>query len=286
MSSNVRPVLILGAARSGTKLLRRLLGAAPTCAVVPYGVPAVWTRDHEDYAHDALPRSACTDATARRIRRELRRLAQGPPDATLLVEKTSANTLRVPFVDAVFPEARFVHLVRDGVDVVESARRRWQARPGLVYLLRKALYLRGTGLRQGARYLWRRLRGLGTDTPRLWGPHYPGMADDVAERPLLEVCARQWRTCVLSALNALADLPEARVLSLRYETLVQNPSTVDYLAQFAGISEAKPMRVFYDEEVRDTFVGRGRDRLSASDQEMIRPILHAPLARLGYPALP
>ncbi|MFO8098658.1 MAG: sulfotransferase [Salinibacter sp.] len=286
MPANPRPVLILGAARSGTKLLRRLLGAAPTCALVPYGVPAVWKQDNEDHPHDALPRTACTNATARRIRRDLRRLAQGPSDAALLVEKTSANTLRVPFVDAVFPEARFVHLVRDGVDVVESARRRWQARPGLGYLLRKALYLRGTGLRQGARVLWRRLRGLGTDTPRLWGPHYPGMADDVAERPLLAVCARQWRACVRSARDALADLPPTRVLSLRYETLVQDPSTVDQLARFAGVSTPAPLKAFYREEVRDTFVGRGRDRLSAADREIIRPILNTPLARLGYPGLP
>ena len=279
-----RPVLILGAARSGTKLLRRLLGAAPDAAVVPYGVPAVWMEGNEDHPHDALPRSACTDATAQHIRRTLQTLAQGPSSASLLIEKTSANTLRVPFVDAVYPRARFVHLVRDGVDVVESARRRWQARPGLGYLLRKALYLRGTGLRQGLRYLWNRLRGLGTSTPSLWGPHYPGMADDAAEHSLLEVCATQWRACVQSTLDALDTLPSERVLSLRYETLVRDPDSVDRLARFTGMSDPAPTRKFYDQEVRDTFVGRGRTRLSAAEREALTPLLHAPLERLGYPA--
>ncbi len=282
--SSPRPVLILGAARSGTKLLRRLLGTAPDAAVVPYGVPAVWKRGCEEHPHDALPRSACTDASARRIREALQQLAQGPPDASFLIEKTSANTLRVPFVDAVYPNARFVHLVRDGVDVVESARRRWQARPGLAYLVRKALYLRGTGLRQGLRFVWDRLRGLGTASPSLWGPHYPGMASDAAARPLLDVCAKQWRACVESTLDALDALPDARVLSLRYESLVRDPHSVDRLARFLGLSDAGPMRAAYDQEVDDTFVGRGRTRLSAAERDPIAPILHAPLARLGYPA--
>ena len=38
-----------------------------------------------------------------------------------MVEKTCANTLRLPFVDKVLPEARYLHIVRDGVDVVASA---------------------------------------------------------------------------------------------------------------------------------------------------------------------
>ena len=282
MSSSLRPVLILGAARSGTKFLRRLLEAAPTTAVVPYGVPAVWTRGTDDHPNDALPRSACTDATAHRIRHELRRLAQGPSGASILVEKTSANTLRVPFVDAVYPQAQFVHLVRDGVDVVESARRRWEARPGLGYLLRKALYLRGTGLRQGARYLWRRLRGMGSSSPSLWGPHYPGMEDDITKRPLLEVCAKQWRTCVESTLDALDTLPDKRILSLRYETLVRDPHSVDRLARFVGVSNAGPMHAFYQQEAQETFVGRGRTQLSPTERETVAPLLHAPLARLGY----
>lgn len=283
MSTSPQPLLILGAARSGTKLLRRLLGAAPGAAVVPYGVPAVWKRDNEDCPHDALPRTACSPPTARRIREELRRLGQGPPDASLLVEKTSANTLRVPFVAAVFPNARFVHLVRDGVDVVESARRRWQARPGLGYLVRKALYLRGTGLRQGLRYLWDRLRGVSSSAPSLWGPHYPGMADDVREHPLLHVCAKQWRTCIQHTLDALDALPDERVLSLRYETLVRDSKSVDRLAHFAGVSDASPMHAFYRREVEDSFVGRGRANLTAAAYDTLRPLLQPVLEGLGYP---
>lgn len=281
--SSLRPVLILGAARSGTKLLRRLLGAAPGTSVVPYGVPAVWKRGNEDHPHDALPRSARTADTAQHIRHTLPTLARGPSSASVLIEKTSANTLRVPFVDAVYPQARFVHLVRDGVDVVESARRRWQARPGLGYLVRKAIALRTTGLRQGLRYVWNRVRGLGSTTPSLWGPHYPGMTDDVSERPLLEVCAHQWRACVESTLDALDSLSDTRVLSLRYETLVQDPHSVPRLAHFLGVSDAEPMHAFYQRNVRDAFVGRGRDRLTTEEEKTIRPILRAPMERLGYP---
>lgn len=272
MPSSSPPVLILGAARSGTKVLRRLLGAAPETAVVPYGVPAVWKRGNEAHPHDALPRSACSNAIAADIRQELTRLADGGPRATTLLEKTSANTLRVPFVDAVVPRARFVHLVRNGIDVAESARRRWQARPGLSYLIRKALTLRDTGLRQGLRYLWDTLRSTGSSTPRLWGPHYPGMAEDVKSHPLLHVCARQWRACVLASLDALATLPAERVLHLRYETLVREPASVDRLADFADVS-AEALHAFYDETIRDTSVGRGHRRLAPAEQKALRPLV-------------
>ncbi|MFB6274119.1 MAG: sulfotransferase [Salinibacter sp.] len=283
MPRSLRPVLIIGAARSGTKVLRRMLAASPHCAVVPYGIPAVWKQGNESHPNDALPRTACSDETAKRIRRTITQLADGSAKASLLVEKTSANTLRVPFVQRVFPEARFIHLVRDGVDVVESARRRWQTRPGLAYLLRKALFLRWIGVRQGLRYLWRWGRNGGSESSRLWGPHYPGMKTDVAERPLLHVCALQWRACTKAALDALGGLSDDRVFSLRYETLVSNPDTVNRVADFMGISSSPSMQDFYQTTIHDSFVGRGRQRLSEEDQEEIRPILRSSQTRLGYP---
>ncbi len=58
-------------------------------------------------------------------------------DADVVVEKTCANSLRVPFVDRVVPEARYVFIRRDGLDAVGSAMARWKAPLDIPYLARK-----------------------------------------------------------------------------------------------------------------------------------------------------
>ena len=115
-------MIILGAGRSGTKFLRQLLAASRACRVIPSGINPVWRYGNHGYPNDALPAARCTDRIARHIREDLLRLAAVVPEdaAACLVEKSSANTLRVPFVAAVLPDACYLHLIRDGRDVALS----------------------------------------------------------------------------------------------------------------------------------------------------------------------
>jgi hypothetical protein len=69
--------------------------------------------------HHCLLRAEAVTATARR---RFRRLMSAPPGFTF-VEKSPINTLRIGYLDAVAPEARFVHIVRDGIDVTRSIER-------------------------------------------------------------------------------------------------------------------------------------------------------------------
>ena len=96
-----------------------------------------------------MPHGELTRAHARpRVRRFIRGAfmdlwaAAGRP--AVVVEKTCVNPLRVPFVDAVLPKDRFVHLLRDGRAVVPLAMRRWRSDleiPGLRYYVRKSRYV-------------------------------------------------------------------------------------------------------------------------------------------------
>jgi len=38
----------------------------------------------------------------------------------VVVEKTPSNVLRIPFINEVFPEARYIHIYRNGYDSVSS----------------------------------------------------------------------------------------------------------------------------------------------------------------------
>ncbi|HEV3471638.1 MAG TPA: sulfotransferase, partial [Actinomycetota bacterium] len=43
-----------------------------------------------------------------------------------LLDKTPRNALRVPFVDALFPDARYIYLQRDGRENVNSLINAWR----------------------------------------------------------------------------------------------------------------------------------------------------------------
>ena len=82
--------------------------------------------------------SLATDATPA-IARELRerflaalhdREQRAPPPGQRIrmLEKTPKNSLRIPFLAAVFPEARFIYLHRDPREVLASMMEAWTIR--------------------------------------------------------------------------------------------------------------------------------------------------------------
>ena len=109
-----------------------------------------------------------------------------------------SNTLRVPFVSSVFPEARFVHLIRDGREVTESAMRQWSAPPDWRNLVTKLRDLRS--LNPGYALWFAHNAALGAISGRkggkVWGPRYPGIESDAQTKPLVELCALQWQYSV------------------------------------------------------------------------------------------
>jgi len=232
-----RRVIVIGAARSGTKLLRDTLAAATGAGRVPYDISYVWRYGNEAKTDDVLEASDMSVRTSRYIQHYVDRYAEGDP--ATVVEKTVGNTLRVPAVAAVFPDAVFVHVIRDGVDVIESTRRQWTQPSDFRYLARKARHfplrlVPGYGTKYLRSLARRRFGSAGhVDT---WGPRYPGIDDDVARGDLLTVCARQWHECVVRAQASFDEL-HLPVREVRYEVLVSQPAeTLAGLAEFIGHS--------------------------------------------------
>ncbi|HEV7164546.1 MAG TPA: sulfotransferase [Gammaproteobacteria bacterium] len=276
-------VFVIGAARSGTKFLRDVIGASPYAAVVPYDVNYVWRGGNEGFPDDALP-AAASAQVRQRIAAELCRQAKYGAGKSLLIEKTVSNCLRIPFLEQVFPEAKYIHLLRDGRDVVESAYRMWREKPDWTYLLRKARTFPLADYRYAAWYLanvasrvFRRRSGV-----RIWGPRYPGIDADLAARPLIEVCARQWAVCVESARRDLVALPPERVLTVGYEMLVRDLDVVGRIASFAGIHDAAPVLATYRNTVRRD-IRSGWELLPESERRAVLEIISPQLSALGYP---
>lgn len=282
LQPGLRPLVILGAPRSGTKLLRTLLGQSPACAPIPYGLNHIWRLGLPPSSPDPRPASDATRKRTREIRSLLLDFAAPVPSTGYLIEKTCANTLRVPFVNRVLPDAQFVHIVRDGRDAAVSARKKWQRPPTLDYLLGKIQYVPFRNTDFLLWYLQNLWRGfwMADGTVQYWGPRYDSMQNDLREHSLLNVCARQWRSCVQSCLNTTSRLPEHRLISLRYEALVSDPTVLDRLLSRLDLADPDAVRDRYQSIVHARSVGRWRRDLSSEEQDAIDALLRPTLDRL------
>ena len=122
------PVIIIGAGRSGTNMLRDLLAQLPQFSTWPCDeINYIWRHGNRGFATDEFAREMADDKTARYIRKQFQKFAAKHP-GTSVVEKTCANSLRCGFIHQIFPEARFIHIMRDGRDVAASAALRWNAK--------------------------------------------------------------------------------------------------------------------------------------------------------------
>lgn len=282
------PIVILGAARSGTKFLRGVLASAQGHVATPFDSNHIWRIGNARAGDDELDPASIPDRTARTIREALWKVAApaGAPAGSVLVEKTVSNSLRPWYVERVLPGARYVLLIRDGRDVVESTYRMWLEPPDAGGLQRKLASLPLRALPYAAWYGLNmaagKLRGRGVG---VWGVRYRGIARDLEQLSVPEVCARQWRTCVESSLDFAEKIDAARLIQLRYEDVVADPAALDPVADFLGMGPRG--REVLREGLRRTIRAPERSRWAetfdeATREDILRII--APLQhRLGYP---
>lgn len=228
----VQPLFIISAPRSGSTLLFETLA----------GFPDLWTVGDEShalieglpelhpaargYASNRLTAAEATPAIAAALRlrfaRSLRnRAGQAPaelpkaqrPARVRLLEKTPKNILRIPFLRAVFPDARFLVLYRAPEETLASMLEGWRTRRRFVAYQP----LPGWPHRN-----WRFLL-------------VPGW-EALSDRPLADIVAHQWRMAHEVLLGDLEELPAGTWKLLRYADLVREPRPIlRRIARFAEL---------------------------------------------------
>jgi len=285
------PTIIIGAPRSGTNILRDTLCDMPSFATWDCDeINPVWRHGHITHPHDRFDGSMATPDTVTFLRRSFVKAWKRFGKPRFLVEKTCANSLRVPFIAKAFPEARFIFLVRDGVDVVVSAQKRWRGEmelPSLPYYWAK---VRSTPLPDvpvyGMRFLQSRLSMMfgASDHLSFWGPQYPGIQNDLKTLSLDEVCARQWVSCVEEAHTALGDLSADRVCRVFYEGLVFAPDEqIASISSFLDARLSAAMIATACSKISTKSVGQGRRSLDGEGQgQRLLDIMEPTLTKFGY----
>jgi len=105
--------LVIGAARSGTSILGELIAVHPHVKYI-FEAHSIWELAGlgVNDSHRLTEESATLQ-----VRTQIRRWFEGQAKhGGLVVEKNPRNVLRVSFIQQVFPEAKIIHIVRDGRD--------------------------------------------------------------------------------------------------------------------------------------------------------------------------
>jgi len=219
-----RPLFIVAAPRSGSTLLFETLAASEQIATV--GGEAHWLIESIDALRPGAPgvdsnrlrASHLTPPIAQNIKTQLlerlvdkhgRSLPSG--SALRILEKTPKNSLRIPFLHEIFPDARFIFLWREPrgnlSSIIEAWRSgRWRTYPALEGFVLPWSLLLPPG--------WQDLRG----------------------RPVEEIAAFQWKTTNQIILDDLKSMSGEAWTSVEYAELVRAPEvTVRRLCAFADL---------------------------------------------------
>lgn len=279
------PIIVVGAGRSGTKLLRGVLASHPEVVCFPREINYIWRHGNTRFPTDELKPHHARPKVVDYIRGRFEDLRVSRGGARV-VEKTCANVLRIDFVHAVFPEACIIHVVRDGRAVAESARRRWQAPPDPRYLLEKARWIPVSDMPYYfVRYLYYQLGRLGSGktVQTSWGPRFTGLDELVREKTLIEVCGLQWSTCVQAAHVAMKRLPPEQAITVHYEDLVSDPlSTAEWVFQRVQLAFSPESRHYVNREVHRDNLGKWQANLSDEDLRLLVPLIQTELTKQGY----
>lgn len=252
-------VFIVGSPRSGTTILGEILDRHNRISqwYEPY---FVWDHYFRNHANDERSDQEATPRVINQIRRDFSRYLKNSGSA-IVVDKSPRNSLKIPFIRKIFPEARFIHILRDGRDVTLSIHKEWIRRAEIVtdpskgsrFNHRKALRVinswlgRQPLLRDKIRAFWFETHGHLIDKSRHlnrtrwngaigWGPRFKDWERLFENRSLLEFNAYQWLKCVESISAAWDVIPREKRLEIRYEEMVDGGNhAIAGIVEFLGL---------------------------------------------------
>jgi len=280
-----RPIIVIGSPRSGTSILSSTLGQHRDVLLLTEP-RLVWKYGNDGKSDMLSPDDARPDVV-RHIRRSF---AQSVRDAgkQRLMEKTPSNALRPGFVDRVFPDARFIHIIRDPVQSVLSIRSYWNnhAAGFNVAKGRFRQRLKEMQLRQAPHYARELLRRSAPKFMRkavgrnVWGPRLPGIQQMLREVDLLDICALQWRMCTELTCAFGRRLPAERYYECKLEDLSHDH--LKRMLSFAELDDDPDVHESFNARFKPERVGGRTDNADPADIQRILDLTQATRQWLGY----
>lgn len=219
-------IIIIGAPRSGTNLLRDLLCSQKEFGTWPCDeINYIWRHLNRDYCSDEFPIELARNPVKEYIQNKFEK-AFKEFNCKYLIEKTCANTLRVDFIKEVLPDAKFIFIFRDGLDCVNSASKQWSKKPNLKYILRKAKFVPFWDIPfYGFSYVLNLVYKLldKNSNYKYWGPKFKDWKKFTNQKDMKIFCAYQWKFCNEKALASFKKMDKNFYMFISYEEITANP---------------------------------------------------------------
>lgn len=222
-----KPIIILAAPRSGSTLLFETMT----------NLPDVWTIGGESHAaiehipelstvfngfhSNELTQKHATQSNIETLKKTFLQLLRNRDGKTLhseahkqirFLEKTPKNTLRVSFLNKVFPDAYFIYLIRDPKDNISSIIDAWRSQRFRTYP---------------------NLPGFNGQWSLLLPPDWQSMQG----KSIAEIAAFQWQSCHDNTLRALGKISRERWTTINYADFIASPEQeLAKLADFTQLS--------------------------------------------------
>jgi Sulfotransferase family len=298
-----RPLIILGAPRSGTTMIFQALSTHPELWSLYRESQGILNRH---FPTEMVPGKSVLvtaddvdDATAKAIDQEffdevgnaeasLKVFGRGVPVPLIarnklssfltklgkdqkiapirMVEKTPDNCFRIQMLRKVFPDAQFVYVVRDPRGSMASIYKGWTEESRFQRFELPPGYV------------------IKDYTGSSWCFGLPPGWEDLDGSTVMEICAHQWR---LYNEYCDKDLPkdEAGVIQVRYEEMALDPGPVlREIARFAGI-DPQPLERFAEKlPVVNTWSKPSADKWKRVEEQIgsVLPLVASEAGRLGY----
>lgn len=296
---NIPIVFLVGAGRSGTTAVSEALGMHPmiTHWYEPY---FIWDAYIGSGIDDVRTADNVTPQIQNYLRKEFKRYLK-KSGKNVLIEKSPENCLRIPLLQAIFPEARWIHLIRDGRDTILSINKEWHIRRQMVEqrdlkklwsVVMEALSLQPywrnrrqliwfelqQHIRSGFRTVMNKSRWKGQFG---YGTRFPGWEDVLKKTSDLQFNALQWKHCLEFSLRDLAKIPKDNIHTIRYETMSDNPENeLKRIFRFIGVNDSEAGRIA--PSIIQGNYGKWQRALDYNARKEIAPIINNLLMNLEY----
>jgi hypothetical protein len=291
---------ILGSPRSGTTVLGNIVDRHLHIAEW-YEPDYLWSFFITNKRDNLWTKSDLKPNAVGRLRSEYEKYKR-KSRAEFVVEKSPGHAFRIGLLLHIFPEAKILHLVRDGRDVTLSIHREWQKRAAIVKqknyraLFKTALesfrrqpYLKYQVMAliseiasnrslKPSRYLNRAKWG----GKPYWGPRFENWESYLEGHSRLQFNAMQWVKCLEAVQDAWHLIPEKNRLEVRYEDLLERPR--DVLTRVVSFFGYQADEAFFERipRLRPGNTNKWRAAFTPEQIEEIQPILDPLLKKLKY----
>ena len=296
---NIPVIFLIGAPRSGTTAVSEFIGehSDVTQWYEPY---FIWEGRLGSGKNDVRASGHASDEVKQYLRSEFRIFLKNSEKGFIL-EKSPENCLRIPFLKTVFPEAKWIHLIRDGRDTILSMNKSWSARKKMVEqrdlralygVVLEALSLQPF-LRNKLQLIWFEFyqhfrAGFRTIMNKShwegnvgWGPRFPGWKESLFEVSDLEFNAIQWKHCLEFSIRDMKDIPASHIHTIRYENMNDDPvGELQKVFSFIGVDQQEAEKIapsFYKGNY-----GKWQKAFSHEEKKAILPHIQDLLVDFGY----